>query len=214
MTPILSTPGFGFTIGAPKPILDSIARITRFRKESRHEDIGQDHVDEILINELEVLKQLRKEQNADSVSCTSDVSTTPGETIEATHQKHAFIQATYIYLYRSLLEVPPEAVKSYVKMTFTHVFAFFAASEGNFSIWPAFIAAVETFREDDMASARQWLDSAVSFGIGSRESMRRVVEEVWHRRNVIAEASGLSPGLIAVDWREVMKDLDLDILLV
>ena len=215
ISPILSTYSFGFTIGAPRPILDSIARITQLRKKRRQGNAKQEHVDEMLASELNVLNRYRKEQGPESDCWASNRDSTLDETVEAAaHQKQAFIQATYIYLYRSLLEAPPEAVKSYVATTFAHVFAFFSTSDGNFSIWPAFIAAVEAFTEDNIAAARQWLESAVSFGIGSRESMRCIVEEVWRRRNTIAQTSGLRLGLIAVDWREVMQELGIDILLV
>ena len=124
------------------------------------------------------------------------------------------MEATYIYLYRSLLDTSPKAVKSHVRRTFAHVSAFFANSNGNFSIWPAFIAAAEAFTDHDLVVAREWLDSATSFGIGSRKLMKLVLEEVWRRRDAISRTSGLERGLIAVDWRDVMQELDCDVLLV
>lgn len=216
VSPILSTCGFGFTIGAPRAILCCIARITEFRKKRNYGHIEEDNVDELLAEELSLLSRYRKEHDLD-YNFDNEVSILESDEIivpDVTNQKRAFVQATYIYLYRSLLSVPPEAVKSHVRKTFMHVSAFFANSNGNFSIWPAFIAAVEAFTEDDLTAARAWLDSATSFGIGSRDSMKMVIEEVWRRREAISRSSGLEPGMVAIDWRDVMQELDCDVLLI
>lgn len=129
-------------------------------------------------------------------------------------QAAAFVHAAYIYLYRSVLNAAPVVVKSHVTQTFAHVRAFFAASQGNFSIWPAFIAAVEAYTEEDQESAREYLGRATSVGIGSRESIKRVVEEVWRRREAIAGGPGQDLAHTIVDWRVVMRQLDCDVLLI
>lgn len=216
VSPIFSTCGFGFTIGAPRAILNCIARVTEFRNQRAYGHVEEVDVDEILVGELALLSKYRKKHDLDDNFDTemsflgSDEDSIP----DATNQKKAFVQATYIYLYRSVLNVPPEAVKSHVRKTFAHVSAFFSNGNGNFSIWPAFIAAVEAFTEDDLTAARGWLDSATSFGIGSRDSMRLIVEETWRRREAISRSSGLEPALVAIDWRDVMQELDCDVLLV
>jgi hypothetical protein len=135
---------------------------------------------------------------------------------EARFQRIAFVHATYVYMYRTLLNVPPHAVQSYVAKTFENVSRFYETGGGtrNFSIWPAFIAAVEAYTEEDLSKARQWLDWATCFGLGSRSLARKVVEEVWTRRAALAQFHGVSPGEIIVDWRETMHELDCDILLV
>lgn len=201
MSSIVSTSEFGFTIGAPKPILDCIARITDYHRHSDDENRGHE-TDEFLASQLTILNQVRHAYSQ------------KGGNLAMTSQSNAFIQATYVYLYRTLLDVPPAAVQSHVSRTFSHVSAFFSSSDGNFSIWPAFIAAVEAVTEENLARAKEWLDSSTSFGIGSRESIRLVVEEVWRRREDIACVSGLELGQIAVSWRDVMQELDCDILLV
>ena len=133
---------------------------------------------------------------------------------EKPYQKRAFIYATYIYLYRTLFDVPPHAVKGYVSKTFENVSQYFEWGGGNFSIWPAFVAAVEAYEEEDKVQAKIWLEWATSFGLGSRALVRRVVEEVWERRDEIARSQSVSPGQVAVDWKKVMHELGCDVLLV
>ncbi|KPM38575.1 hypothetical protein AK830_g7980 [Neonectria ditissima] len=226
VAPILSTSEFGFTIGAPRDILDCIARITDFRNKPDAERL-EDEVNELLQDVLTRLNVHRGPEDVHHIpntqshashsedhSAVLEASSCQKSPLEAPNQVGAFVNATYIYLYRSLLRVPPMTVRSYVKKTFSHVSAYFAISNGNFSIWPAFIAAVEAYLDEDLAAAKEWLDGATSFGIGSRDSMRRVVEEVWNLREEMCKASGMEMGLIVVDWRSVMQELDCDLLLV
>lgn len=213
ISPILE---FGFTIGAPKAMLESIARITETRNRKSCGQAREGELDGLFVSELLHLGQHSAVSGLNlnlSILCEAE-STIAKEYIEVEYQEQAFIQATHIYLYRSLLNVPPEAVASYVGKTLTYVSAFAATSSGNFSVWPAFIAAVEAFAEEHLVLAKEWLDWATSFGIGSRDSMKLVVEEVWRRRDGISESSGLSKGLIAVDWREVMQQLHCEVLLI
>ncbi|KAH7001278.1 fungal-specific transcription factor domain-containing protein [Ilyonectria destructans] len=220
VAPMLSTSDFGFTIGAPRNVLQCIALITEFRNKAQSE--AESEVDALLQT---LLSRLEIHSNQDDSRRVFDTELVPDSTPdeppsneqsppEASDQIEAFVNATYIYMYRSLLNVPPKTVRPYVKRTFSHVSAYFAISNGNFSIWPAFIAAVEAYSEEDLVAAREWLDCATSFGIGSRNSMRLVVEEVWSRREAICKASGMELGLIAVDWRSVMQEVNCDLLLV
>ncbi|KAF7545213.1 hypothetical protein G7Z17_g9356 [Cylindrodendrum hubeiense] len=222
VAPIPSTSDFGFTIGAPQNILHCIARITEFRNKPQSE-YSEGEVDELLQELLSRLEIHRRQDDSHRiVDVESDknnilVEVPSGEEQpppEALDQNNAFVNATYIYMYRSLLNVPPKTVKAYVQKTFSHVSSYFAISSGNFSIWPAFIAAVEACSEEDLIAAREWLSSATSFGIGSRSSIRLVVEEVWRRREAICTACGMELGLIVIDWRTVMQELGCDLLLV
>ncbi|KAH8675351.1 fungal-specific transcription factor domain-containing protein [Xylariales sp. PMI_506] len=129
-------------------------------------------------------------------------------------QSTAFLYATYIYLYRALLHAPPATVRPYVARTLELVLAFSSTSRGNFSIWPAFIAVVEAYRDEDLAAAQRWLGIATSFGLGNRTLIRDVVLEVWRKRSEMAVRSGIDPGLITVDWREVMHEMGCNVLLV
>ncbi|CVK87885.1 uncharacterized protein FMAN_05299 [Fusarium mangiferae] len=199
---MLSTSDFIFTIGAPRCILELIAKITQSNQ------LQPGGISQTTNNELlhEVLSRLNSIQRSSSF--------VPNNPLEAKHQDNAFISATYIYCYRTLLDAPPHAVQQHVHDTLGHVSSFHANSAGNFSAWPAFIAAAEAYAEEDMATAQEWLNWATSVGIGSRTAIRVVLNEIWRTREGISRQSGLDPGKIALDWKKVMYELGCDSLLI
>ena len=132
----------------------------------------------------------------------------------ALYHLHSFIAATYIYLYETLFHLPPSHVRQYVAEVFHNIQAFFGLGNGNFSLWPAFIAATAAYLPADVEAAKSWLRSASQVGIGNRIKVQAVIEEVWRLRQITSVESALDLGSIIVDWRDVMHKLDLDILLV
>jgi hypothetical protein len=113
-----------------------------------------------------------------------------------------------------LLDVPPHAIQQHVHDTLGHVSAFLVNSTGNFSAWPAFIAAAEAYTQEDLATAQEWVNWATSVGIGSRTSIKVVLYEIWRRREVISQQSGLDPGKVIMDWKQIMHELEFDSLLI
>ncbi|KAE8371730.1 fungal-specific transcription factor domain-containing protein [Aspergillus bertholletiae] len=236
---ILSTPQFGFTIGAQRSLLECISTITTVsqRAASGAFDTTPFAVDGIVSQILSRLEHLREQNNNHHPSpiygevmpippsteiITSNTNNNNNNTaviqddVAARYQLNAFIYATYIYLYRSLLDVPPRRVSGYVSLTFENIKSFYAHSCGNLSLWPAFIAAVEAYTDQDMESAKAWLRYSAQFGQGNRLEVKRIVEEVWRRREevYITSGSAMDRGRVGVDWREVADDLGVDILLV
>ncbi|KAF5632622.1 hypothetical protein F25303_9353 [Fusarium sp. NRRL 25303] len=199
---MLSTPDFIFTIGTPRCILELIAKITQ-SNQVQPGGISQTANNELLHEVLSCLNSIQRSSFF-----------VPNNPPEAKYQANAFISATYIYCYRTLLDVPPHAVQQHVHGTFGHVSSFLANSAGNFSAWPAFIAAAEAYTEEVLATAQEWLNWATSVGIGSRTAIRVVLNEIWRRREVISRQSGLDPGKIALDWKKVMYELGCDSLLI
>lgn len=221
MFPIYSTPEFGFTIGAPASVLACISRINLFNKKQRdplhHQET--DHVMEEILSTLNASLQDETEFfvcGPDNISQKDAGWESRVGSAGRRFQRTAFVYATYIYLYRTVLNVSPRVVRSYVSSTFQNVSTFYGMGDrtANFSIWPAFIAAVEAYTEEDLTKAREWLDWTTSFGLGSRSLVRKVVEEVWRKREEKTLLYGISPGEVNVDWRETMYELDCDVLLV
>jgi hypothetical protein len=208
--PILSTFDFGFTIGASPATLRCIAAITEFRKAG--EPFGAGSAQAFLEETLAQLNTCLRDVGSTQLDKTNgeDEAT---ERCSSQAQRISFVYATYIYLYRTVLHVPPQTVANYVSSTFDNVSTFYACNQGNFSIWPAFMAAVEATADADIASAREWLDWATSFGLGNRVSVRRVVEEVWKRRETHSRLFGMARGMVAIEWRDVVQELDCDVLL-
>lgn len=221
---ISSTPQFGFTIGAQKSLLECISAIATVSQQMRSDPPAstQFDADRAVSHVLACLGLLQAQANdgppfhpdIDLALSTEPDQPAPHVQNVARYQLNAFIYATYIYLYRSLMDVPPKRVATYVSLTFQNISAFCAQSSGNFSLWPAFIAAVEAYTEENMASAREWLQGSIHFGLGNRLPVKRIIEEVWQRRENAHFESTIDKGLITVDWRDVVRDLRVDILLV
>lgn len=224
---IFATSDFGFTIGAHPEVLRCIERITQFNRARYSQDPRCNSLDEFVVDVLSVLNGHRRgvEQSAQNVRqfevlgknhpnhdllAIRNVSCAP----EKVFQEAAFIYATYIYLYRTVLDVLPHVVQEYVSMTFKYVCRFSEVHDGNFSFWPAFVAAAEAYKEDDLSEARKWLFGASSIGLTSRKSAQHVLEEMWRRREAMSANSGLDPGQISIDWRLVMTELGCEILLI
>ncbi|KAH7057350.1 fungal-specific transcription factor domain-containing protein [Macrophomina phaseolina] len=214
---IMSTFDFGFTIGASPAILKCIAGISEFRKAGKgFGDVTTEAFLEETLAQLNIC--LRDTLGPMQQIPQQEETSREDEDAKHLHPSHAqrisFVYATYIYLYRTILNVPPQTVKDYVSRVFDNVSTFYACSCGNFSIWPAFMAAVEATTDTDIVSAREWLAWATSFGLGNRASVRRIVEEVWERRETQSRLSGIAQGMVAIEWRDVMQELDCDVLLI
>lgn len=202
-----STDEFGFTIGASQTILECIADITETRS-SRELKENPDRRDAELERFLSQLNAERKK----NMFCDGDE---PSERkIDVSSQHNAFVEALYIYMYRTLLDATPKQIRPYVSRTLDSVIEFYNVSEGNFSIWPAFIAAIEAYTSEDLARAQRWLNQICRFGMGSRKAVKQVVEEVWRRRSALCERSGIEMGMVTIDWTQVITDLNCDVLIV
>ena len=218
---IASTLDFGFTIGATKDIMECISRMTATARDIQANGKLPSMEDEIS-SILDQLKSCEGSLEALPLNPGNDaIVFTPNglECISSQrdvpyHQLRAFISATYIYFYRIIFDMPPCALTAYVSSTFEHVASFSGKYAGNFSLWPAFIAATEASTDNDMHLARDWLQDALSFGLGSRVHVQTVLEELWHRRECIAQELGVDKGSVSVDWREIMRDLQVDVLLI
>ncbi|KAI9152350.1 hypothetical protein HJFPF1_09580 [Paramyrothecium foliicola] len=174
---------FMFTIGAPGEVLGCIARITRFwHRPPEHKNSFE--IESLAHDISGRLFRHRRPRAIDffmgnprfkAPCCDSKVvggftcfvneelveepSNSYGE---AQIQAQALMKAVHIYLDRSI-DMEKE------------IFDW----RGNFSLWPAFIAAVEATTPSDMAAASRWLNWAVSFGIGIGKNIKTFVQEVW-----------------------------------
>ncbi|CAI7651622.1 unnamed protein product [Penicillium manginii] len=211
---ILSTSEFGFTIGAHKSLLECISSITEASHKMQLGITSEDSfkVDITIARVLSCLEDIRTQLEGNNLAGTEGQNSESLARNLARYQLSAFLYATYIYLYRSLLHVPPRRVAKYVELVFSNTQAFYSEDRGNFSLWPAFIAAVEAYTESDIGSAKEWLEQSSHFGLGNRRKIKHIVEYVWRKRDRMHLERNMDKGLVAIDWREI--GLDTDILLV
>jgi hypothetical protein len=155
-----------------------------------------------LFARLEKCRNLTLQQvNVEDLYCFSK------HKLMAFYHLNAFIAATYIYLYQTLFDLPPKKLSSYVSEVFYNVQSFNALDNGNCCLWPAFIAALASFEEEDVALARSWLDRVSNSEMGQRMNVRCLVEEVWRVRATTAAETGRELGSTNVDIGEVMEVL-------
>ena len=143
-----------------------------------------------------------------------------------------FALGTIVYLHRQTRNSSPQLLLEYTSALFQAVAdiiaittsSFEVATHGNITLWPVFMAAVESYRREELDVAESWLQSQSASGIGNRAAIRLVIEEVWaERKRRLAHLISLDIGLaqtedalgaVTVNWRSVMQGMDLDILLV
>jgi len=212
---ITSNPIFGFTIGATRRLLQTVSHIGSLfvLRQSKYRITDAD-VD-FCKRSLEACDDLFSNGTAwENGDLYRDSARSPYRTSVVQHQLKAFLAAAYIFMHRSLLDATPHEVRPYVVQVFEAVDEFFNLRGGNFSLWPAFIAATEACEGEDIAAANRWLERAMRVGMGNRLRAKVVIEEVWRRRQDVSKASDIPLNGCRIDWRDVMMDLDIDILLI
>ncbi|KAJ3467824.1 hypothetical protein MRS44_005388 [Fusarium solani] len=85
------------------------------------------------------------------------------------------------------------------------------------TLWPGFIAAVEAVDTDLRHRALIWLERAKRHGIGNIQQSTSLVMEIWRRADrqlgPQENQDGLGVELGGVDWRQVMRDKNMYIML-
>lgn len=125
------------------------------------------------------------------------------------HHSYAWYFATYIYFDCTLMRSPPQDVQYLVRQGIEHLEAIQVLELGQIAsglLWPVFITGCEAEEVDLRARIIENSDRRDAYGIGGTATARRVVLEVWNRRDRMR-------GSINVPWHEIMPDLEVDILL-
>ncbi|KAI9740478.1 MAG: hypothetical protein M1834_005058 [Cirrosporium novae-zelandiae] len=225
---------FGSTVGATPDLMSCIADIDyvvyqiregkRGFKEAKEYFIGiSERLENCLpvnVNGEDLAPSVATLENSPSIShIDSKLSIKRLESRRARIHIRIFQIGVQIYLYRNTRSPPPFDLVPYVSMLFhlVQTFSNLGSDSGrvpSITLWPVFMAAIEVFREADKRLTREWLNTADQLGIGNRKEVRLIIEEVWRIRTEVARSTKREEGEIVVDWRQVMEDLNLDILLV
>lgn len=82
------------------------------------------------------------------------------------------------------------------------------------TLWPGFIAAAEAVDWKLRRRALMWFGRAKRHGIGNITKAKALVQEIWRRVDrLMLEDHETHPELGPVDWREVMNDMNMYIML-
>jgi len=217
---VTARPSFGYTIGAT-------SRLIRLIYQTRQIEIqlatagykrGIQEMDkDVLVQVEDIIRQVQTPLKDEVEVYIEQQDPNDLMVVHQTRQLvdlhlHIFNGAVMIYLLCMVLQYPPSAVASHVSEVLIDTMAFIDMHGNNVSIWPVFIAMVEAYTSESLELANRYLIYCDVFG-GNRKDMARVVRQVWADREESATIRQCDLGDVCVNWRDVMRRLDLDILL-
>jgi hypothetical protein len=221
LTGVMTRSEFGYPIGATARLIKEIYQIRPLEEQitAAGYTMGAQGLNEDMLVQVDRIIQHLQIPLGDEIEMymkqqePSDIIVLPPSRTMARLHLPLFNSAAMIYLFCIVLRYIPSAVAECVQEVLANSMTFFGLHCGSVSIWPAFMAAVEAYTPESLALAEQLLDFSQKQSFGNREDMQRVVHQVWEDRKQLAAERQCDPGEVFVDWRDVMKRLDVDVLL-
>lgn len=124
-----------------------------------------------------------------------------------------FNSAVTIYFIRMVLHCPPRTVADLVVQVLSAAVGILKTDHAAVSIWPIVIASAEAYTLEAQDLADSALSLSTGFGIANRSVIHRVVHSIWEERKKMATQQQYELGEVLMDWRQLLKQLDVDILL-
>lgn len=124
-----------------------------------------------------------------------------------------FNSAVTIYFVRMVLCCPPTTAMDLVSQVLSTAVEILKSDRAAVSIWPIVIASAEACTSEAQQLADAALSLSTGFGIANRLLIRRVVHSIWAERMKMAAQQQCEVGEVLMDWRQLLKQLDVDILL-
>lgn len=212
-----SYPLFGRTIGASSSILSYLSEINHFSRHTTKRSFDNDDdstlfdFERMLILEPSVEFLGRVDHNFPDDDSQDSLSNE--QQAQEMHLR-AFEAATVIYHHQVSENGTPEYLAPYVHSVLHYISIFLKYCGGNYTLWPVFIAGVEAYEDSDMKKFSELFENATSVGMKNRKKARQIMEAVWSLRSSITAQTGKNRGEVRVNWRKVMRGLDIDVLLV
>lgn len=222
---------FGYTIGSTGRLIKALYHIRRLEAqmavEAANSTTGATNANSRNLSLLEeviaILNDLQKlpDDGLDAYLDSAGSIRMPlarARTLVSLHV-NLFRNAVGIYLLSTVLRFPPSTVAGYVMDVLTDAWLFVDMSPHgtaycSLSLWPLFVAAVDAYLPEAQEIAERILDLfAKTSGVKNRDDVKRLVHKVWDMRIDLAQESNCGPGDVWIDWREVMSQMDMDILL-
>jgi hypothetical protein len=213
---------FGFTIGGTARLIETIYKIKLLEEQMLATDYtdGIEAMDEDMLLQVEEIRaklQVPIEEEVEAFMHHNDpedkIASARTRTLLTLHF-HLFNSAVFIYFSRTILRNPPAAVAEYVWQVLTDAMAFAELQQAAVvSLWPVFVASAEACSPEAQTLASHYLLRSGQLGVGNRQEAQRIVHQVWLDREQLAEEWDCEPGQVSVHWRDVMRRLDSDILL-
>lgn len=199
---VASRADFGFTAGASPALMSCIIETTQLS--SLISQRGGLSTHQTAISQLY--------QRLQACSYPKD---SPGQYLVRLHHR-IFQLGAIVYFHRSIWDSRPNALIPYIEELLQAVKEYQQLGGGYVTLWPVFITAVEVYLPQHKLLVREWLNECETMGAASRKDIRELIEAVWRKRLEIRQHMGgeMEQGEIVVEWRGVMWEKQLDILLV
>lgn len=219
---VSTKPIFGYTVGASREVLCSIAEIRTIRTEmedgSYHDDTS-DSASTILErlcsdeSDSDLPEFLLEHHHGLNMAGTGSLVRMKSVRDLETLHRRIFRNATIIYLHRTIFNSTPLVLEEYVNNVLDDTIAFLDLHGGSVSPWPVFMAAVEAYTTSAREKTSRWLDYSCGLGIQNRFAVKQIIEDVWAEREIQAKSFEMNPNQIIVDWKQSQKRLGIDVLL-
>jgi hypothetical protein len=217
MNSLTENPLFGHTLGASGPSLMFLSEIKKLVVDRTG------FIDPLYTEErgLAVLFRLQQYHSGLKLELddlgSNDYISLEREEAECLAKKlhvFAFSSAVLIYFHQSLRDTVPQDLALHVSEVLEGIEAFIVLGGIHFTLWPVFIAAVEVYENKDIDCIRKLFSRVSGIGVGNRHQAFSLLEEIWRIREATSVETGLPTGMIKLDWRQMMHDSGMDILLV
>ena len=133
---------------------------------------------------------------------------------EQPHDLHlrAFQAATVIYYYQTCDEATPRSLWRYVSVVLPSLSAFFESCGGCFTLWPLIIAATEAYEVKQQSQVLALLGCVAKAGMRNLANHSWFLQRVWDTREMKSFEEGTEVADTRVDWRDVMHEAAIDLL--
>ncbi|EPE25363.1 Zn2/Cys6 DNA-binding protein [Glarea lozoyensis ATCC 20868] len=213
---VISQPSFGYTMGGNTRLLGMIYQARQIDVQLANMGYKpgiQGMKEDILVQVEEMFSQLEKPLDDDVELYMEQQASNSARTRQLVEvHLNLFHGGVMIYFLCTVLQNPPSTVARQVSEVLNNTMTFVDTHSKYVSVWPVFMAMVEAYTLESLELANRYLASSNEVS-GNRKDIDRVVRQVWADREELASARQCNLGEIFVDWRDVMKKLNLDILL-
>ncbi|KEF60757.1 uncharacterized protein A1O9_02318 [Exophiala aquamarina CBS 119918] len=219
---VSSKPIFGYTVGASRDVLCSIAGIHAVRTKMEDGLKRNDAIESV----TPLLESLQSEESDSDLpqfllehhhgpGTTTDSRILPMKSVRQLEMLHRriFRNATIIYLHRTIFNSHPLMLEDYVDRVLDDTIAFLDHHGGSVAPWPVFMAAIDAYKGSAQTKVSRWLEYSCALGIHNRYAFKQIIEDVWAERENRASLSKIEPHQIIVDWKQIQKKLGIDVLL-
>lgn len=217
---VTTNPTFAYTIGSTPQLIRALYQAQRLESQLATQGLCTGDKPHLSLTQFleasEILMELNGPLDTDLelyISRQRPTTTSAEQRCFIVANLNIFRSAVSIYLICTVLHHPPSAVANQVMQILSTAAEILDPERAAVSIWPIFVAAAEAYTPAAQALADHVLTVSAKLGASNRRTIHYVVKCIWAAREERAFQQGCEVGGVRVDWRQVLKELGVDILL-